>query len=502
MTTSRLTARLREILRPAGQRSAATPGHGTTETEDPAEAGSHADAASTEHPAEAGSHEGPALVERGESASRVPVTAPSVHVDGSRAIAARAAEAAAALGGTLRDTSRGPCVVIDQRYSATHLHGRLRLGECAERIQGITRGWHVVGGLAGIERLPLGDVVFVDLETTGLAGGAGTHAFLVGCAWFEDESFLVRQFFMPGHALERPLLEAVAERFAGAQALVTYNGKTFDVPVLETRFLFHRQTMPGLDCPHLDMLHPARRLWRGVRPVIDTPGAQSDNCSLGTLERALFGVARYRDVPGFEIPGRYFGFLRSGDAMPLEPVLEHNRLDLVSLAAVTARAFALVDGPPDGSTDPRECLGIARLLDRAARHDESEAWLARTLALTDRSWHAEHTAVRCDALRALALRARRASRYAEAEQYWDAITRVPRCPPGVLRDALEALAVHHEHRSRDLTRARAFAQASRRFAEAPGSRAAVEQRLARLDRKIGRTTAEPDRSPGTASFWG
>jgi uncharacterized protein YprB with RNaseH-like and TPR domain len=439
----------------------------------------------------------------GELATRLPAGAPSIHgSNGSRAADARATDAAAALGGRVLDTSRGPCVVIDRRYAATHLHGRLRLGECAGRIEGITRGWHVVGGLAGIERLPLGDVVFVDLETTGIAGGAGTHAFLVGCAWFEDESFLVRQFFMAGHAFEQPLLDAVAERFAHAEALVTYNGKTFDVPVLETRFLFHRRSMPGLDCPHLDMLHPARRLWRGVRPVIDTPGAQSESCSLGTLERALFGVARYRDVPGFEIPARYFGFLRSGNASPLEPVLEHNRLDLVSLAAVTARAFALVDGSPDASTDPRECLGIARLLDRAGSCHESEAWLERTLALTDRSWHAEHAAIRCEALRALAIRARRASRYAEAEQFWDAITRVPRCPPGVLRDALQALAVHHEHRSRDLARARAFAQASRRFSEAPGSRAALEQRLARLDRKIGQATPGPEGSPRTTPLWG
>lgn len=509
MTTSRLTARLREIVRPGGGRGAGAPTVPANRLErtpqdsnqSPADSGFSQPSVGSgfsriderderprqprnpveaRNPAEAGSHD--------EKLARAAAAG--------LALDARAAQAAAALGGHVVDTDLGPCIVIDRSYDASHRHGRIPLGDCVETLQGVTRGWHVVGGLPGIEALPLDRVVFLDLETTGLAGGAGTHAFLVGCAWFEEEAFRIRQFFMLGHALERALLQAVSDRFADAQALITYNGKTFDVPVLETRFLFHRQAMPALDRPHLDMLHPARRLWRGRRPLVDTPGAQSESCSLGALERVLFGVARYRDVPGFEIPTRYFGFLRSGNASPLEPVLEHNRLDLISLAAVTARAFALADGCPDRSSEARECLGMARLFDRASMEAESRAWFERALALTDRSWHAEDAFVRCEALRALAVDARRSGRHGDAVRHWEAITRMSRCPAGLLREALQALAIHHEHRSRDLTRARAFAQASRRLVAAPGSQAAIDQRLARIDRKLVRRTSVPDSRPG------
>ena len=127
------------------------------------------------------------------------------------------------------------------------------------------------------------------------------------------------------------LLAAAAELFGEAALIVTYNGKTFDVPVMETRWMFHRMEMPLNEVPHFDMLHPARRLWRH----------DEQGCRLSTLERTLFDVRRVGDVPGLEIPSRFFGFVRSGDPRPLEPVLEHNRIDLVSLAAVTAHAARL-----------------------------------------------------------------------------------------------------------------------------------------------------------------
>jgi uncharacterized protein len=107
--------------------------------------------------------------------------------------------------------------------------------------------------------------VFLDLETTGLSGGAGTLAFLVGCGWFDLGAFQVRQFLLTSYAAERALLAAVADFFGGCDLIVTYNGKTFDVPVMETRWAFHRIPMPLDETPHFDMLHPARRLWRRLR---------------------------------------------------------------------------------------------------------------------------------------------------------------------------------------------------------------------------------------------
>ncbi len=133
--------------------------------------------------------------------------------------------------------------------------------------------------------------IFIDLETTGLSGGAGTVAFLVGCGFFDLGAFQVRQFLLTSYASERALLHAVAEFFKDADLIVTYNGKTFDVPVMETRWLFHRLQMPLDNVPHFDMLHPARRLWR-ARSAASRP--DDGGCRLSTLERTLFNVSRSR----------------------------------------------------------------------------------------------------------------------------------------------------------------------------------------------------------------
>lgn len=402
-----------------------------------------------------------------------------------RAIGGSLASAAtAALGGEIIETDAGPCLHVRRIYPADYRHGRLRIGDCVEDLHaGTARVARVMGGVrdafdAGAPRL-----LFIDLETTGLAGGAGTYAFLVGCASIDGERLQVDQYFMLGHALERALLSAVRTPIAASGALVSYNGKTFDVPVLETRFLFHRQTPPCGGRPHLDLLHAARRLWRGVRGVAEAPGVQSDSCALSAMEQALFGFRRRGDVPGYEIPARFFAFLRSADARPLAPVLEHNRLDLISLAALTARAARLLCGDPSRVNNARECWGIGRLLEQGG--EDPEAWYARAVALAERSWHTEDELVRVQASRALALLYRRRRRYAEAAAHWQRITGARRCPPAILREALEALAIHHEHRSRDLERAKHYAERSRNVTTAAAA-AAVEHRLDRLQRKMRR----------------
>ena len=394
-----------------------------------------------------------------------------------------ASAAAGALGGEIVETDEGPCLHVRRTYAADYRHGRLRLGDCLVDLhEGAARVARLMGGAPDGFDAAAPALLFVDLETTGLSGGAGTYAFLVGCAAADGEALRIDQYFMLGHALERALLHAVRGPIAASDALVTYNGKTFDVPVLETRFLYHRQTPPCGGRPHLDLLHAARRLWRRARGVIAAPGVQTDSCALTSMEQALFGFRRHGDVAGFEIPARFFAFLRSADARPLEPVLEHNRLDLISLAALTARVARLVAEPPDRVGDPRECYGVGRLLDQ--RGEEAEAWYARAVALADRSWHAEDELVRVQALRALALHCRRQARYGEAAAHWERITAARRCPPIIMREALEALAIHYEHRSRDLDRARRYAERSRAVPSTAAGTVAVEHRLARLHRKM------------------
>jgi uncharacterized protein YprB with RNaseH-like and TPR domain len=412
----------------------------------------------------------------------------------------------AILGGRPAETSFGQCLVIDRRYESDRFHGAIRIGEC--ELEDFASLAILDPSIAPWGQTPDGPLrtrrtIFIDLETTGLSGGAGTVAFLVGCGYFDLGAFQVRQFLLTSFAAERALLAAVADFFDGADLIVTYNGKTFDVPVMETRWLFHRLQMPLGEVPHFDMLHPARRLWKtraALRQAQDTaPGTAEDSgCRLTTLERTLFNVTRVGEVAGFEIPGRFFRFLRSGDPRPLEAVLEHNRLDLVSLAAVMARALQLARDGEGACRDCAEALALGRVYERAGTDDrvqERAGALARAEACYTRAAESGTAEVKGEALYRLALRCRRERRFEEAAAIWRQVIELTE-PRGIRRIAglaalrrfaAEALAIHHEHRERDLEGARELALFA--LSEADGQRIdGMRHRLARLDRKIAKKT--------------
>jgi uncharacterized protein YprB with RNaseH-like and TPR domain len=426
-------------------------------------------------------------------------------------------EAPALPGASLLDTPLGRCIHIDHVFEADRLYGQVRvedgsvspaevIGFCeaqtlardaaaAQRAGGAASGGYWAGASLSLQQdLGVleadGPVMFLDLETTGLSGGAGTVAFLVGIGFFENGAFRTRQFLLPGFASERALLHAVAECLGDAGCLVTYNGKTFDLPVMETRWLFHRQPLAWTDLTHLDMLHVSRRLWRARG---DDPEA---SCRLVFLERDLFGVERVGDVPGMEIPGRYFDYIRYGDAELLEPVLHHNRLDLLSLALLTARAIRLIReavaerGPI--ITNPQERLAVGRELLRLHQRSAAEACfraVAECATAPD--------SVRAEALYSWARLLRRARRHQEAADVWGRLAS-SRTVRAVLRaEAQEALAIHYEHRDRDLEKAHQWATGALIAGAGARHRTAVTHRLARLRRKI---TVQKESGPETASY--
>jgi uncharacterized protein YprB with RNaseH-like and TPR domain len=393
-------------------------------------------------------------------------------------------------------------LVVDRHYSGGRRHGRQRIADIVETLEGGLDALQALGrAWPGRNPRPCtSKLCFLDLETTGLAGGAGTHAFLVGSAVVDDGGIRVRQFLLPGFEHERALLASIGQTAFGEPGppnsrpdeplnsgplepwtLVTFNGRSFDLPLIETRYLFHRLPFPLGELPHLDMLHPARRLWK-QRPTVAGPPLDEDSCRLSVLERHLAGYHRVGDVPGFEIPSRYFQFVRGGEAHPLEAVLEHNRLDLISLALVTAQAIRLIDEGPQATKHPREALGLGRVYERSGLGDNAETSFAYAAALAARV--GREADVHADALRRLALCRRRAGRMTEAAAAWQALLAVPGCPAVLRREAREALAIHHEHRSRDLQTARKLVLDVLAEGTGPRARAGAEYRLQRLERKL------------------
>lgn len=392
------------------------------------------------------------------------------------------------LGGEWHEERGHRYVVVDRSFAPGYRHGRVAVADAMPGTDGLWPRLELLlgpraGGPAPREASPFrpdesgaGQLLFVDLETTGLAGGAGSYAFLVGCAWFAGARLHVRQFFLSSFSGEAAMLAGVARLAERATGVVTYNGKSFDLPLLDTRYSLNRMSLPLLELPHVDLLHPARRLWKDPEFEARVPGASS--CKLTSLERTQCGFERDGDVPGFEIPGRYFSYVREGDARPLEAVLEHNRLDLVSLALLTGIVAQKLEAGGPAASSAREALGLGRLLERGGRHEEAREAFARAAALPGRA------DITGEALQALALSFRRARQFDEAARVWAQLLNLEDCPTALAQEAIESLAIHHEHRNRDLAAARGFALRALELGE-PMGRRQIEHRLARLDRKLG-----------------
>jgi uncharacterized protein YprB with RNaseH-like and TPR domain len=424
---------------------------------------------------------------------------PTLPVDEEAAFAARCSAAEASsrvlevLGGTLVAGDRGPTVIVERRYPIAHRHGRHPVERYVEAAGSarVALPWFLgrSGGLVppgGSEAGPR--LLFFDLETTGLSGGAGTYAFLVGFGFFAEDGFRTRQYFLRGYGEERALLDAVAEEVSAGgdgqpPVLITYNGRSFDVPLIETRYQLNRLRSPFGGLPHVDMLFPARRLWkRRVPRTTEAAGHPG------------FGAPRLRTY-GAMAPD--FGYARSGDASGLSAVLEHNRLDLLSLAAVSGLILEMSRAGADTARDRHERLALGRLLESLDRLDEAERCYAAA-AVDERMPEPESDRMaRADALHWLALHRRRLRRFQEAAEAWRALSDVPGVDANLRREALEALAIHHEHRVKDLGQARAFALEALRLATDATRLQGVQHRLGRLTQKLGkspRLTAMDDRA--------
>ena len=213
---------------------------------------------------------------------------------------------------------------------------------------------------------------FLDTETTGLAGGTGTYAFLIGVGSIDAGGFRLRQFFMRDYGEEASLLHRLSEHLAQFDVLITYNGKTYDQPLLETRFRMSRARHPFDRMQHLDLLFGARRLWK----------LRLESCRLVELEHRILGVERQGDLPGEMIPYVYFDFLRSQKAFQVVPIFHHNALDILSLACLTAIVPFAFRSPADAAFGHgADHIGLARWLVQSERQEEALRLFRRALEM-------------------------------------------------------------------------------------------------------------------------
>ncbi|MGB7728524.1 MAG: ribonuclease H-like domain-containing protein [Candidatus Acidiferrum sp.] len=287
--------------------------------------------------------------------------------------------------------------------------------------------------------------LFLDTETTGLAGGAGTYAFLVGLAWWDAGGLQVEQLFLRDLHEEYSLLQELAQRIADRPVLVTFNGKTFDWPLLENRFTMTRAIRVPQLAAHLDLLHPARSLWRlrlgSVRLV---------ELERHVLDAARLGWRRENDVVSSLIPQYYFEYLRGGTGQPLAGVVRHNQMDLRGLAALFGKINSLLESREDGfgETDSLDLFGLSRFLHRKGEKELAHSACAYAL---NAGLPAEY---RPQATRELALMAkRRGDRVRSACLLHELVAN-----PQETVFACEQLAMHYERHARDLARAVEFAQ--------------------------------------------
>jgi uncharacterized protein len=335
-----------------------------------------------------------------------------------------------------------------------------------------------------------GEWLFLDTETTGLSGGSGTYPFLVGLAWWEGGGLEIEQLFMREYSEERSLLFALRERIADHPVVVTFNGKSFDWPLLETRYRMTRKISVPTPRAHLDFLHPARHLWR----------LRLGSVRLSELERHVLGWDRGADLLSGLIPQIYFDYLRGGPPERLVPVLNHNQLDLRGLAALSSRILSLLSDAENLGQDGLELFGVSRICEKRGEDTRARSLYEKSIASflpieTDRV-----------ARRSLARLAKRQGDFELACELWkDAV--------GNSRhgfEAYEQLAIYYERKARDPEQARKIVKQAldelRRAIQggdiAPGPyreiKARFDNRLQRLECKSKRPLLEGLVSPAQA----
>jgi len=395
----------------------------------------------------------------------------------------------AVIAGDVFEGERGAFYRVRQDFPLDVEQGHVRLGAALEALPE-----HIALSARdeGLAAFDAARAAFIDAETTGLAGGTGTVAFLVGVGYFAGDSFRLEQCFMRDYDDEEQMLEYLRGLLGRFDTLVSFNGKSFDVPLLRSRFISNRIPSPLDEVNHLDLIHAARRFWK----------IRLRDCSLNNIERNVLGIRRRGDVPSALIPGIWFDYLRDRDARPLKPVFYHHRMDILSLVSLTALlSRSLERSCHEGLEHPEDQLSIVRLYAQQRRYAEVIAQGTRLLET------APDRAVWRQCVELVASAHKRLQDWVRTEETWRMLLAEY---PGDLH-AREELAKIYEHRIRNLPEARRICQETVQLLE---TRAALHvaydpdlrwvesfrRRLNRLNRKLARAGLREEGPSGAGSL--
>lgn len=327
--------------------------------------------------------------------------------------------------GAVLGNEHGTCYVIENKYPLSYLYGGCSIGDALDIGEEIIA---MLGG-AGCKAIRPEKLLYLDTETTGLSGGAGTVAFMVGTGFFESEAFVTRQYFMRDYDEEAAMLQELQRLFAEHHGFVTFNGKAFDINLLQSRFISNRYRPFFKDMPNLDLLYPARKTWR----------LKLESCRLVSLEENVLGETRSGDIPGELIPSVYFKYLDDRDASDIKRVVMHNELDILSMVSLLCRLAAMIGSPISKTDGGFELLGISRIFEADGKIDDMlECLEALTVS--------EHFNIRMHAVKRLTKVYKRNGRYDRALEHWNAVEAENK---GFECFHLVELAKYYEHKAKD-----------------------------------------------------
>jgi uncharacterized protein YprB with RNaseH-like and TPR domain len=369
--------------------------------------------------------------------------------------------------GEFQPTPRGEVFIVEQIYMPDYHHGISPI--VASLPLSLISQWANDPRLAD---MPLSRFAFLDTETSGLSGGTGTYAFMVGIGRFIENQFVLKQFFMRDPAEEPAMLEAITQFLAPAQALVTFNGKAFDSPLLATRYRLHHIPIPFTDYAHLDLLPLARRLWRD----------RLESRALKYLEQHVLSFTRsMEEVQGYEVPFLYFDYLRSGDARPLAGVFYHNAMDVVAMAALLAHINEAMEHPYDGRVEHGlDFVALGKLFEDLGHWEEAARLFEHGLELnlTESDFGV--------AVKRLSILQKRRGDFEEAVRLWETAA-----ANGHIYAHIE-MAKYYEHKCRDLKMALQWTRSALEHVERADLavymrkfwQEEINHRLARLEKKV------------------